>query len=142
MQSELSFLSSELTKMLEDGLERQMNSSIKFSPFKLFYNLFKKKNPQTIQRVKNMLTADIEASLREIENFDASAFVKDGEFSNSGKLLRRKAYNIGVKLVKKLGVKMAFRVVRDPALQNRLYNFILGQIKNRAEDISENLKYV
>ncbi|MBL6664440.1 MAG: hypothetical protein ISQ34_01195 [Rickettsiales bacterium] len=141
MQNELSLLSGELAKMLEAGLERQINSSIRYSPFRLFYHLFKKKNPQTIQRVRDMLIADIETSLREIQGFDATIFVQGGEFSDSGKLLRKRAYNLGIRILKKLGVKMAFRVVKDAPLQNRLYNFVLNQIKTKADDICENVKY-
>lgn len=137
MQNELSFLSSQLATIIEAGVERQLNSSIKYSPFRLFYSLFKKKNPQTIQNIRNMLMRDIEQIISGIDNFNAQVFVKNEALNDAGMLLRKRSYNIGIRIVKKLSVKMAFRAVRDPDLQNKIYNYILKQVKAKTEDILE-----
>ena len=45
----------ELAKIIEAGIERQLNQSILYSPFRLFLRLFKSKNPQLVQRVQMTL---------------------------------------------------------------------------------------
>ena len=135
MQNDLAFLSSEIAKIIESGIEKQLSQSIKYSPFRLFYSLFKKKNPQTIQRIRNMLANDIQESLSSIEGFDATIFTKNNTMNDTGRLLRKRSYNIGIRLVKKLNVKMAFRALKDNSLQQKLYNYVLKQTKAKAVEI-------
>ena len=122
MQSDLTFLSSEIAKIIESGIEKQLRQSIKYSPFRLFYSLFKKKNPQTIQRIRNMLANDIQATLSDIEKFNVGIFAKNNSINNTGRVLIKNSYNVGIRLVKKLNVKMAFRALRDESLQQKIYN--------------------
>lgn len=125
----------ELAKIIEAGIERQLNQSILYSPFRLFLRLFKSKNPQLVQRVRNILANDIENCLLEISNFKADDFVQNNHLTDEGRLLAKKGYNIGIRVVKRLNVRMAFRVIRDPNLQQQIYNYILKQIKEKAEEI-------
>ena len=116
----------ELAKIIEAGIERQLNQSILYSPFRLFLRLFKSKNPQLVQRVRNILANDIENCLLEISNFKADDFVQNNHLTDEGRLLAKKGYNIGIRVVKRLNVRMAFRVIRDPNLQQQIYNFLRG----------------
>lgn len=135
MQSDLTFLSSEIAKIIESGIEKQLRQSIKYSPFRLFYSLFKKKNPQTIQRIRNMLANDIQATLSDIEKFNVGIFAKNNSINNTGRVLIKNSYNVGIRLVKKLNVKMAFRALRDESLQQKIYNYILKQVKAKTLNI-------
>ena len=84
-----------------------------------------------------MLANDIAKTLSEIENFDVTIFTKNNSLNDTGRLLRRKSYNIGIRLVKKLNVKMAFRALRDRSLQQKIYNYLLNQTKKKTEEILE-----
>ena len=124
------YLSQEIVKMLEAGFNKQLNQSIFYSPLRLFYNLFKKTNPQAIERVKEILREDIGKCLNGIENFDQSFFIEAGQFSAAGNQLMKKCYNIGIKLLKKdLTVRLAFRAFRNPDLQQKIYYHILERVQ-------------
>ena len=61
--------------------------------------------------------------------------MQNNHLTDEGRLLAKKGYNIGIRVVKRLNVRMAFRVIRDPNLQQQIYNYILKQIKEKAEEI-------
>lgn len=132
MENSLSILTTKLASITEAGIERQLNQSIFYSPFRLFYRLFKKKNPQLIQQIRELLANDIQNELLSLENWDQEIFIKKGgHLSAEGNLLIKRCYNIGIRLVKKLSVKMAFRALRDRSLQQELYGYILDQTKEK-----------
>jgi hypothetical protein len=123
-------LSLEIVIVMEAGFDRELNKSIFYSPLRLFYNAFKKKNPNSIEQVRKMLREDIEQCLNGIENFDQSFFIKSGELSDDGKQLMKKCYNIGIKLLKKdLSVKVAFRALRNSDFQQQIYHHILKRVQ-------------
>jgi hypothetical protein len=135
MEEELSELSSELARMIEAGIERQLNQSIKYSPLRLFLKLFKKGNPRLIQSIRNTLTDDIQETLINIEGWDQGVFTKKGYLSDEGNLLVKKCYNIGIRLVRKLNVRSAFRIVKDRNLQKEIYDHILEKVGEKAAEI-------
>lgn len=132
MKDNLSFLSSELVRMLEKGIEKQLSRSIFYSPFRLFYRLFKRNNPQLIQRVKDSMARDIAEVLSNIEHFNPKIFMEMESPTDEGRILMKRAYNIGIRVVKSLSVKLAFKAFQDQSLQQEIYNYILTQTRDRA----------
>ena len=136
MDKSLSLLTTKLASITEEGIERQLKQSVCYSPFRLFYKLFKKSNPQLIQQVRELLANDIQNTLQSLENWDQEIFIKKGgHLSAEGNLLIKRCYNIGIRLVKKLTVRMAFRAMKDRSLQQELYGYILDQTKEKAANI-------
>lgn len=134
MDNDLTFLSSELTKIIEAGIERELNQSVFYSPFRLFYKLFKKANPALIERVREILANDIQDTLINAEGWHKEVFINEKYLSDAGDLLIKKCYNIGIRLVKKrLSVKLAFKAVINHDLQQEIYNYILSQVKAKTE---------
>ncbi len=136
MDHDLPFLSSELAKIIEAGIERELNQSVFYSPFRLFYRLFKKANPSLIQRVREILADDIQGTLINAEGWNKEVFINEKYLSDAGDLLIKKCYNIGIRLVKnRLSVKLAFKVMINRNLQQEIYNYILNQVKAKTEII-------
>lgn len=135
MTNNQDLLFQELARIIEAGVDRQLNQSIFYSPFRLFYGLFKKRNVHLMNRVREMLLKDIKSNLTRIEGWDQEIFVTNGEFSFEGKLLIKRSYNVGIRVVKRLSVKRAFRAFRDRSLQQNIYNYILNQVSQKAEAI-------
>lgn len=136
MDKSLSILIKELASITEAGIERQLRQSIFYSPFRLFYRLFKNNNPQLIQQVRELLANDIKNTLQSLENWDQEIFIKKGgHLTAEGNLLIKRCYNIGIRLVNKLSVRMAFRAMRDRSLQQELYSYILDQTKEKTATI-------
>ncbi len=128
-KTDLGALPIELVRIIEAGIERQLNCSIIYSPFKLFYFLFKRANLGLYQRIREVLAEDIEKSLLGIAGFSQEIFIQNQELTTKGNLLMKRSYNIGIRLIKnQLGVKKAFRVLKDPELQQEVYNYILDKV--------------
>ncbi len=124
----------ELTKLVEAGINKHLNSSIKYSPLKIAFNLFKKANPNTINQVREIITQDIEEMLINIENYHEDDFVSDGEFTTKGQMARKIAYNIGINLLKKeLNVTTAFRATRSREVRERIYRYIFINLRESIE---------
>lgn len=132
-------LPEEMVKIIEAGIEKQLSQSIFYSPFRLFLRLFKSKNPQLVQRVRNILKQDIELIFLENNNFKVEDFVQNNILTNEGRLLIKRGYNIGIRVVKKLTVKMLFRVMRDQEMQQKIYNYILTQVRQKTIAILQDL---
>lgn len=125
-------LQTEIVKALEDGFNKHLNRSIIYSPFRLFFNLFKKSNPKSIEHAKQIIAEDILEIISAIEGFNESIFlVKQNQFTPKGKELLKKCFNIGIRILKTdLTVMLAFRALRDYALRQDIYNNILEQVQN------------
>ncbi len=122
----------EIVKALEDGFNKHLNRSIIYSPFRLFFSLFKKSNPKLMERAREIIRKDVLGVLTEITGFDETVFlVKQNQFTPKGKELLKKCYNIGIRILKKdLTVMLAFRAIRDQQLREEIYNNILVQVQN------------
>ncbi len=126
-------LTAEVTRLLEAGINKHLNRSIIYSPLKLFYNLFKKNNPQTIASIREIVQSDVERCLGGIENFNQEIFVAANGWTMPGKDFLRACYNIGIDVLrKKLTVMMAFQAFRNAAVRDNIYNDILGEIRSAA----------
>ena len=128
-------LATEVTRLLEAGVTRHLNSSIFYSPLRYFYNKFKKNNPQTVDSARNIIRQDIAGILSQIPNFRTELFVREGEATENGKLFLTRVYNIGIKLLKKhLTIRQAFSVMTNSSMRMRVYNFILKSVEKAAVD--------
>ncbi len=126
-------LSAEVVRLLEAGINKHLNQSIIYSPLKLFYNLFKKNNPQMIDGIREMVRDDVENCLNKIENFNQELFVSPSGWTMAGKDFLRSCYNIGINILrKKLTVMMAFKIFRNPEMRNELYNYVLDEVSKAA----------
>jgi len=125
-------LQTEIVKALEDGFNKHLNRSIIYSPFRLFFNLFKKSNPKSIERAREIIREDVFHIMSEVVGFDESVFlVKQNQFTPKGKELLKKCYNIGIRILKKdLTVMLAFKALRNHELREEIYQDILVQIQN------------
>lgn len=135
-------LPTEVAHALEAGFNKHLNRSIIFSPFRLFFNLFKKSNPKIMDKVREVIRSDIAQLLGGLENFSEAIFiVKQNQITPAGKEFLTRCYNIGIRLLKKdLTVMMAFKAIRDAELRDQIYGHILEQIQNSAfELLNKNL---
>lgn len=134
-------LATEIVRIVEAGIDRHLNRSIVYSPFRLFYNLFKKNNPQTMNRVRTMVSDDIGECLNDIKNFDANIFISNDQITPPGTELLRICYNIGINLMKKeLTVVMAFKALRSIEVREKVYNYVLEQIINNVTRLVDQKK--
>ena len=128
-------LATEVTRLLEAGVMRQLNSSIFYSPLRYFYNKFKKNNPQSIDSARNIIKQDIAEILAKIPKFRDDLFVYNGEATDNGELFLTRTYNIGINLLKKhLTVRQAFRVLSDSNARMQVYEFMLKSVEKAARD--------
>ena len=133
-------LSAEATRLLEAGITKYLNQSIIYSPLRLFYNLFKKNNPQTIASIREIVREDIEKCLNDIENFKEEIFVASNGWTMPGKDFLRSCYNIGIDVLrKKLTVMMAFKVLRNAEVRDEIYNNILQDVRSAAVKVLSGL---
>ncbi|MES2676686.1 MAG: hypothetical protein V4612_00015 [Pseudomonadota bacterium] len=133
-------LSAEIVRLLEAGINKHLNRSFIYSPLKLFYNLFKKNNPQTIASIREMVRDDVEKCLSEIDNFKQEIFVAANGWTMPGKDFLRACYNIGINLLrKKLTVMTAFKAFRDSAVRDNIYNDLLEEVRSAAIKVMSGL---
>ncbi len=126
-------LSAEVTRLIEAGINKHLNRSIIYSPLRLFYNLFKKNNPQTIASIRELVREDIEKCLNDTANFKQEIFVASNGWTMPGKDFLRSCYNIGIDLLRtKLTVMVAFKAFRNTEVRDGIYNDILEDVRNAA----------
>ncbi len=130
-------LATEVTRLLEAGVMKQLNSSIFYSPLRYFYNRFKRNKPQTIDYARSVLRQDIEGILMQIPGFNPGVFVVNGGATDAGKLFLRRIYNIGINLLKKhLTIRQAFSVLTNSSVREQVYSFILKSVKKAAVEFT------
>ncbi len=124
-------LQTEIVQALETGFNTHLNRSFIYSPFRLFFNLFKKSNPKSVENARQIIREDIFEIISAIDGFDQSLFlVKQNQLTPKGKELLKKCYNIGIRILKKeLTVTLAFRALRDYELLQEVYNHILEEVQ-------------
>lgn len=124
-------LAKEIVKAVETGVNRFLKRSIIYSPFKLFYNLFKKSNPKTMDSVRQRVRDDIDSNTKTIENFNPEIFITGITVLPQGRKLLQRCYEIGLSILKtKLTVVLAFKLIRDAELRDEIYNDVLNDIIN------------
>jgi len=126
-------LSAEVTRLIEAGINKHLNRSIIYSPLRLFYNLFKKNNTQTIASIRELVREDIEKYLNDIADFKQEIFVASNGWTMPRKNFLRSCYNIGIDLLRtKLTVMVAFKAFRNAEVRDGIYNDILEDVRSAA----------
>jgi len=132
-------LQTDIVQALETGFNTHLNRSFIYSPFRLFFNLFKKSNPKSIDSARQMIGEDVLEIISAIEGFDQSIFlVNQNQLTSKGKELLKRCYNIGIRVLKKdITVSLAFRALRNYELRQEIYRHILEQLQNAVFSLIE-----
>lgn len=130
-------LCTEITKALEAGVDRGLNSSIKYSPLKLFINFFRKSNFKLMEQVRNIVRDDVYYNLMDIDAMDFALFVShEGGFTKQGKRLLQISFNIGIHVItKKVTVRTGFKLVTNADFREQIYYFVLEAVHRSAYKI-------
>ena len=129
-------LSIEIVRAIEAGINKYLNNSIVYSPFKLFYNLFKRANPNAMDSIRGRVRNDIYNRLIRIEGFNFEIFLINNEFTDKSKGLLKICYNIGIHFLKKeLNVVTAFRVISNANFRSHMYNHMLDLVERSASRV-------
>jgi len=130
-------LSAEVTRLLEAGFVKYLNQSIIYSPLRLFYNLFRKNNPQAMNNIREVIRSDVEKCLNDIDNFNQKVFVTKSGWTMDGKNFLRACYNVGINILrKKLSVITAFKILKNHKMRDKIYNYILAEVRSAAIKVS------
>jgi hypothetical protein len=123
-------LMAEVVVALEKGVNRQLNNSFLYSPFRFFFRRFERNNVQTMSAVRDVVKNDISILFNDIKGFNISYFIQDGVITDGGKELLTKSFNIGIHLIKKkLGVRGAFKVLTNSSFRDQIYEFVLTSLR-------------
>ncbi len=124
----------DLTKLIEAGINKHLNSSFLYSPLKVAYNIFKKSNPNIINQTREYIAQDIEKMLTSIDNYKENIFVNQSRLTRKGEMARKIAYNIGINLLKKeLNVRTAFKATRNREVREQIYRYIFTNLHQAIE---------
>jgi len=122
----------EIVKAIETGINKHLDSSFKYSPFKLAFNLFKRSNPRLMDQVRGMVRNDIQVTIAQIQGYNPEVFMSGGILTIKGKQMLKISYNIGIHLMRnQLNVLMAFKALTNSAVRNQIYTYIL-QVTQRS----------
>ena len=122
-------LCSEIVKAIETGINKYLDQSIKYTPFRLFYHMFRAANPNLMNNVRSHVRNDIYNRVTNINDFDPVVFIKNDVITPKGKQLLKISFNIGIHLFKKdLTVVSAFKVVTNANFRNHIYNHLLDVV--------------
>lgn len=134
-------LATEVTRLLEAGVTKHLNSSIFYSPLRYFYNRFKKNNPQIIYNARNIVRQDIAQVLQKVPDFHQGYFILNGEATDTGKSFLKRVFNIGINLLKKrLTIMQAFKVLTNSDFRMQVYGLILKSVEKSAADHVDKLR--
>lgn len=136
MQEENRDYSLEIVKAMESGVHKHLDNSIPYTPFKLFYAIFRAANPKIMNNVKGVVRNDIYNKLMSIPGFDFAVFINGSEFTLKGKQLLKISFNIGIHLLKKdLNVVSAFKMVTNAQFRNHIYAYVLDLVGRSASKV-------
>jgi len=122
----------EIVKAIEAGVNRHLNNSLVYSPFKMAFNLFKKANPRLMDQIRGIVRNDIHTTLSQIPGYNPGIFLMNDQITPKGKQMLKISYNIGIHLMKKqLNVMMAFKALYNAPVRNQVYTYIL-QVTQRS----------
>ena len=129
----------EIVIAMERGVDKYLAASIKYAPFRIFYNLFKKANPILMDQIRGAVRNDVYNVITAIPGFSFEVFLVDDELQPKGKQLLQICYNIGIHILKKqLNVRMAFKVVTNSHVRNQIYSYILNVVERSTSRILHN----
>ena len=126
----------EIVKAIESGINKHLDVSVIYSPFKMFYLLFKKANPALIDQIRGKVRNDIYNKLVQIPGFQFEIFLNNNEITSKGGQLLKISYNIGIHILKKqLTVITAFKAITNAHVRNQTYNYILSVVERSASRV-------
>ena len=118
-----------MVQAIEAGINKHINRSLIYSPFKLFYRIFTSANPNLMQQVREYVANDINNNSQKIDGFKIDIFLKDDQFSEKAHKLLQVSHNIGIHLFKKeLTPITAFKLVSNPQFRSKIYSHLLETI--------------
>ena len=82
--------------------------------------------------IVNLSIQHTSASLIVQENADPDVQTDLINYFDEGDLMIKRCYNIGIKLVKQINVKTAFKALKDKNLQQEIYTHILEKVREKA----------
>jgi len=126
----------EIVREIEIGINNFLKKSIKYSPFTLFYKLFKKSYPKTIHDIRHYVANDIEDILRNYENFDMDELSNETyDLSPNGEFILECYEKFGKEIFEKhLTVKKAFNLISKAEFRQEFYDLFLNDIKKILDD--------
>jgi|TARA_B110000259_G_scaffold49330_1_gene57728 hypothetical protein len=121
----------EIVRELEIGVNTFLKRSIKYSPFKLFYTLFKKSYPKLMNDIRNYISEDIEDILRKYNNFHMNELSNESyDLSQKGEFLLECYEKLGRELFERhLTVKKAFNLISKSSFRQEFYKIFLEEVK-------------
>lgn len=129
----------EVVRLVELGVNKQINSSITYSPFKLAFNLMKKANPNLMPQIRSIIRDDISKIISDTPEYSQPAFIENDQYTKEGKIVRKSCYNLGIFLMKKkINVMIAFKMLRNHQLRAEIYEFMLDNIADIFKQVGEN----
>lgn len=129
----------EIVRAIESGVNKHLNKSIKYSPFKLAFNLFKNANPKIMYQVRLMVRDDLSNSFLNISDYKPEIFMQNSEFTAKGQQMLKISYNIGIHLLRdQLNVKTAFKALYNHNVRLQIYDYVLEATYRSARRIIHN----
>jgi hypothetical protein len=126
----------EIVKAIEAGVNKHLGNSMLYSPFKVFFNLFKRANPNLMNNIRGRVRNDIYNRLTHISGFNTEVFLIDNNLTDKGHNLLKICYNLGIHFLKKeLTVVSAFKVVTNHHFRSHMYNHILDLVSRSASRV-------
>jgi hypothetical protein len=129
-------ITKEIVVALEKGVDKHLSKSLKYSPFRLFFNMFRKSNPNLMTQVREYVRQDIEHLFMTIKGYNPVIFIHNNNITPEGKQMLKTSYNLGIYILKKkLTVVTAFKAVTNPKVRDDIYHFILEALIKSATKI-------
>jgi hypothetical protein len=129
----------EIVREIEIGINQFLAKSIKYSPFSLFFKLFKKSYPKLINDIRYYIAQDIEYIIKDNDNFNMNDISnKDYDLSLKGEELLESYKKLGSDIFKKhLSVKKSFKLISNLDFRQKFYTFFLNEV-NKIIDNNNN----
>lgn len=123
----------EITREIEVGINNFLAKSIKYSPFKIFYNLFKKGNTKLMDDIRHYVAKDILHILENSHDFNIDdCSNNDYYLLPYGEELLKSYEELGKDIFRKyIGVKDSFKLVSNKKFRVNFYHLFLNQVKER-----------
>ena len=129
----------DIVKAIEAGINKHLAKSIKYSPFRLAFNLFKNANPKLMYQIREMVKNDLNNSFVNIAEYDATIFISGTDFTAKGKQILNIAYNIGIHLLRdQLNVKLAFKALYNNNVRLQIYDYVLDATYRSVSRVTHN----
>ncbi|MDA7705367.1 hypothetical protein N8772_02695 [Rickettsiales bacterium] len=121
----------EIVREIEIGINNFLKKSIIYSPFSLFFKLFKKSYPQLIHDIRHYISQDIEHIIKNHENFNMDDISdRNYDLSIKGERLLASFEKLGSDIFKKhLSVRKSFNLISKSEFRHEFYEILLSEVK-------------